>query len=78
MPENPIFTPNDGWNWQIAKTFVEIADGNILRRIEILPDLSADEDNAAPGDDGLAQVVVELLLGISVACVEFADSSMHM
>ncbi|HEV3383338.1 MAG TPA: lipoxygenase family protein [Gemmata sp.] len=27
--ENPIFTPNDGWNWQIAKTFVEIADGNI-------------------------------------------------
>lgn len=26
---NPIFTPNDGWNWQIAKTFVEIADGNV-------------------------------------------------
>ncbi len=28
-PDNPIFTPNDGWNWQIAKTFVEIADGNV-------------------------------------------------
>jgi arachidonate 15-lipoxygenase len=28
-PNNPIFTPRDGWNWQIAKTFVEIADGNI-------------------------------------------------
>src|SRR5262249_29831798 len=28
-PKNPIFLPNDGWNWQIAKTFVEIADGNI-------------------------------------------------
>jgi arachidonate 15-lipoxygenase len=28
-PKNPIFLPNDGWNWQIAKTFVEIADGNV-------------------------------------------------
>jgi arachidonate 15-lipoxygenase len=28
-PNNPIFLPNDGWNWQIAKTFVEIADGNL-------------------------------------------------
>ena len=28
-PDNPIFTPGDGWNWQIAKTFVEIADGNV-------------------------------------------------
>ncbi|MFM7844398.1 MAG: lipoxygenase family protein [Planctomycetota bacterium] len=28
-PQNPIFTPRDGWNWQIAKSFVEIADGNI-------------------------------------------------
>lgn len=25
---NPIFTPNDGYNWRIAKTIVEIADGN--------------------------------------------------
>ena len=28
-PENPIFTPHDGYNWLIAKTIVEIADGNI-------------------------------------------------
>jgi arachidonate 15-lipoxygenase len=28
-PDNPIFTPDDGYNWLIAKTIVEIADGNI-------------------------------------------------
>ncbi len=28
-PENPIFTPLDGYNWLIAKTIVEIADGSI-------------------------------------------------
>ncbi|MFM7163134.1 MAG: lipoxygenase family protein, partial [Planctomycetaceae bacterium] len=28
-PGNPLFTPRDGWNWMIAKTFVEIADGNV-------------------------------------------------
>lgn len=28
-PNNPIFSPKDGWNWMIAKTFVEIADGNV-------------------------------------------------
>lgn len=27
-PTNPIFTPDDGYNWRIAKTIVEIADGN--------------------------------------------------
>ena len=27
--DNPIFTPNDGWNWLIAKTVVEVADGNM-------------------------------------------------
>ncbi len=27
-PSNPIFTPDDGYNWRIAKTIVEIADGN--------------------------------------------------
>ncbi len=26
--DNPIFTPADGWNWMIAKTVVEMADGN--------------------------------------------------
>lgn len=28
-PDNPIFTPDDGPNWMIAKTTVEIADGNV-------------------------------------------------
>ncbi|MBC7968347.1 MAG: lipoxygenase [Fuerstia sp.] len=27
--DNPIFTPKDGFNWLIAKTIVETADGNI-------------------------------------------------
>lgn len=27
--DNPIFTPDDGYNWLIAKTIVETADGNI-------------------------------------------------
>lgn len=27
--DNPIFTPGDGYNWLIAKTIVETADGNI-------------------------------------------------
>lgn len=26
---NPIFTPDDGYNWLIAKTIVEVADGNV-------------------------------------------------
>jgi arachidonate 15-lipoxygenase len=28
-PQNPMFTPLDGYNWMIAKTIVEIADGNV-------------------------------------------------
>jgi arachidonate 15-lipoxygenase len=27
-PDNPVFTPADGWNWMLAKTVVEMADGN--------------------------------------------------
>lgn len=27
--DNPVFTPDDGPNWTIAKTIVEIADGNL-------------------------------------------------
>ncbi len=27
--DNPIFTPGDGYNWLLAKTIVEIADGNV-------------------------------------------------
>ena len=32
-PDNPIFTPDDGYNWRIAKTIVEIADGNYHQAI---------------------------------------------
>jgi arachidonate 15-lipoxygenase len=28
-PDNPVFTPADGYNWLIAKTIVEMADGNV-------------------------------------------------
>jgi arachidonate 15-lipoxygenase len=28
-PDNPVFTPDDAYNWLIAKTVVEIADGNV-------------------------------------------------
>jgi arachidonate 15-lipoxygenase len=28
-PDNPVLTPDDGYNWLIAKTVVEIADGNL-------------------------------------------------
>ncbi|MBX9583628.1 MAG: hypothetical protein K2X87_25280 [Gemmataceae bacterium] len=28
-PGNPVFTPADGYNWLIAKTVVEVADGNV-------------------------------------------------
>ena len=33
---NPIFTPDDGYNWMIAKTIVEIADGNVHQTISHL------------------------------------------
>ena len=32
-PDNPVFTPDDGYNWLIAKTVVEIADGNVHEAI---------------------------------------------
>jgi arachidonate 15-lipoxygenase len=35
-PDNPIFTPLDGWNWLIAKTTVEIADGNLHEAVSHL------------------------------------------
>ena len=28
-PDNPVFTPDDGYNWLIAKTIVGMADGNV-------------------------------------------------
>jgi arachidonate 15-lipoxygenase len=33
---DPIFTPDDGHNWMIAKTIVEIADGNVHEAISHL------------------------------------------
>ena len=47
-----------------------IADG--LAGVEVLADLAAHVDRVA-GDDGLAQVVVEVLLGVGVAGVERPD-----
>ena len=35
-PDNPIFTPTDGENWLIAKTIVQIADGNFHEAISHL------------------------------------------
>ncbi len=35
-PDNPIFTPHDGDSWLIAKTVVEIADGNYHEAISHL------------------------------------------
>lgn len=32
-PDNPIYTPKDGFNWMIAKTIVEVADGNFHEAI---------------------------------------------
>src|SRR5207237_10363668 len=33
---NPIFTPQDGYNWLIAKTTVQIADGNFHEAVSHL------------------------------------------
>ena len=35
-PKNPIFTPNDSYNWLIAKTIVEMADGNFHETVSHL------------------------------------------
>lgn len=35
-PEMPIFTKDDGYNWLIAKTIVEIADGNVHEAVSHL------------------------------------------
>src|SRR5216683_4194531 len=52
-----------------------VADRNARRRVEILSDLTAHEYKAALGDHGLAQIVVEALLGIGVLGVELANPS---
>ena len=47
-----------------------IANPDVDRRVEVLPHLTADKDGAAASDHGLAQVIVELLLGIGIARIE--------
>ena len=54
-----------------------IADANIDRGIEVLPNLPADEDRAAAGDDRLAQIVVELLLRIGCTRIELTNARVH-
>ena len=51
-----------------------IADGDACRGVEILPDLPTNEDDAASRHHGLAQIIVELLLGIGILGVELADA----
>jgi hypothetical protein len=50
---------------------------DVFRRVQILRALAAQPDDApALRDDGLAQVIVQLLLGIGVLGVELADAGM--
>jgi arachidonate 15-lipoxygenase len=32
-PQNPVFTPRDGWGWRMAKTMVQVADGNVHQAV---------------------------------------------
>jgi hypothetical protein len=47
---------------------------DVLRRIEILRALAAQKDHRAARDDGLAEVIVELLFRVGVLRVELADA----
>jgi hypothetical protein len=51
-----------------------VADAHGLAGVEVLADLATDIDGAV-GDDGLAEIVVEALLGVCVARVERADAA---
>ena len=51
---------------------LDVADADRFPGVEILADLTAQVDHAA-GDDGLAEVVVEVLLGVGVLGVERPD-----
>ena len=51
---------------------LDVADPDRLARVQILADLAAQVDGVA-GADGLAEVVVEVLLGVGVARVERPD-----
>ena len=55
----------------LAAWRARIADRDRLARVEILRHLAAQVDRVA-GDDGLAEVVAELLLGVGVGGVERA------
>jgi len=54
-----------------------VAHADVDRGVEILAHLTANEDRRTPGHHRLAQIVVELLLRIGIAGVEFTDSSVH-
>ena len=54
----------------------DVAHADVFRCVEVLPDLPAQVDGVA-GDDGLAQVVVQVLFGVGVAGVERADTGVR-
>src|SRR5690606_22804753 len=49
-----------------------VVAADVLRIVQVLRTLAAQEDRGAAGDHGLTQVVVQLLLGVSVPGVELA------
>jgi hypothetical protein len=51
---------------------------DVLRGVEVLRALAAQEDRGAARDDRLREVVVELLLGVGVAGVELADAGVGL
>src|SRR3990167_6714657 len=60
----------------LARLHRGVADKEALAGLEILRDLAAEEDDRPAGNHRLAEVVVELLLGIGVARVERSDPGM--
>ena len=52
----------------------DVAESNRLPRVEILPDLAAKIDRIT-GYDRLAEVIVEILLGVGVAGIEGPDAA---
>jgi hypothetical protein len=55
---------------------LDVADADALGGIEVLADLTPQEDHGAAGHHGLAEVIVQLLFGIGFAGVELADAGM--
>ena len=52
-----------------------IAGRRFCGGVEVLRALAAQEDHGAAGDDGLGEVVVELLLGVGVLVLKRADAA---